>query len=179
MTSNGPYTYQEILYYDWHAQAENDINNIAYPRIWKRLVLENCMRVFHLSKYQHKGCKQGVRKTFKQISFFIRFLLLMVKEKKSQLLDMSRPLSAGGNLVVPQDCGAGEHFKQMHTQHVQHRSFVEPRRTSGEAARKIFLAVSLPSSAFVTQANAHPPHSSLHGSTRQTEKVLLAGYNLQ
>lgn len=57
MISNGPYTYQEILYYDWHAQAENDINNIAYPRIWKRLVFENCMRVFHLSKYQHKGCK--------------------------------------------------------------------------------------------------------------------------
>ena len=179
MTSNGPYTYQEILYYDWHAQAENDINNIAYPRIWKRLVLENCMRVFHLSKYQHKGCKQGVRKTFKEISFFIRFLLLMVNEKKSQLLDMSRPLSAGENLVVPQGCRAGEHFKQTHTQPAQHGSFVEPRRTSGEAARKIILAVSLPSSAFLTQANAPPPHSCLHGSTRQTEKVLLAGYNLQ
>ena len=57
MTSNRAYTYQEILYYDWHAQAENDINNIAYPRIWKRLILENCMRIFHLSKYQHKRCK--------------------------------------------------------------------------------------------------------------------------
>ena len=83
---------------------------------------------------------------------------------------MSRPLSAGENLVVPQDCRAGEHFKQTHTQPAQHGGFVEPRRTSGEAARKIILAVSLPLSAFVTQANAHPPHSCLQGSTLDRPK---------
>lgn len=71
-------TYQKIFYDDRHTHTEDDVDNITYPGVGYGLVFEHCVRVFHLTKNQHKGCKKRVWKLVKQVFCgFIRFTLQM------------------------------------------------------------------------------------------------------